>query len=80
MRAPVIIVDYYFLRSHLAAVGLVKTMASVCHCTRKTASHVFARKDSWERTAKQVRNFSIDLFAWRSKFKQLCVELCPYTL
>ena len=36
-------------------------MASVCHCTRKTATYVFAVRDSRERTAKQARTIDVVL-------------------
>ena len=36
-------------------------MASVYHCTRKTATYVLARKDSRERTAKQARTIDVVL-------------------
>ena len=34
-------------------------MASVCHCTRKTATYVLDRKDSRERTAKKARTIDV---------------------
>ena len=42
------------LRSHLVTVGHVRTMASVSHCTRKTAMCAFARKVSREKIARKV--------------------------
>ena len=44
-----------YYRRH-AAVGSVKTTASVCHCTQRTTTSVSARKDSPEKFAKVVRN------------------------
>ena len=42
------------LRSHLVTVGHVRTMASVSHCTRKTATCAFARKVSREKIVGKV--------------------------
>jgi len=55
------------LRSHLVTVGHVRTMASVSHCTRKTAMCAFARKVSQQKIARKVWSFVPDVQCeWRN--------------
>lgn len=52
--------DFFLPLSHLATVCRVRTMASVCHCTRKTAMCAFAQLDLREKTAKQVKSLALN--------------------
>ena len=55
------------LHSHLVTVGRVKTMASVSHCTRKTAMCAFARKVLREKIARKVWSVVLDVQCeWRN--------------
>ena len=47
-------VRYCFLCSHRAAVGHVRTMASVCQFTKRTAMCVSVKKDSQGEIANKV--------------------------
>ena len=64
------------LRSHLVTVGHVRTMASVSHCTRKTATCAFARKVSREKIVGKVWNFVLDIQCERGNYYIIIIWFC----